>query len=155
MPSFYDFTIKTLAGQDFALASLKNKVVLVVNVASKCGFTKQYTGLEALYKAHSAKGLEIIGFPCNQFGAQEPGSSEEISTFCSRTYGVTFPLSSKVDVNGPQESPVFQALKSASGNTGDITWNFEKFLVGKDGKVERFSPKVTPEELEGKIAAML
>ncbi|KAI8836109.1 peroxiredoxin [Chytridium lagenaria] len=155
MPSVYDFNLKSLLGQDIAFSKYQNKVLLIVNVASKCGFTKQYTGLETLYKTYQAQGLEILGFPCNQFGAQEPGTAEEIVEFCSRTYGVSFPLTAKVDVNGPNETPVYKFLKSASGNTADIVWNFEKFLVDKEGNVKRFSPKVTPEELAPQIAALL
>ncbi|KAJ3101520.1 hypothetical protein HDU96_009936 [Phlyctochytrium bullatum] len=155
MPAFYDYALKGLTGGEIAFSKYQNKVVLVVNVASKCGFTKQYAGLEALYKAHNASGLEILGFPCNQFGAQEPGSAEEIVSFCSRTYDVTFPLTEKVDVNGPNETPVYKFLKTASGKADDIEWNFTKFLVTKDGKVERFAPNVTPEQLEPKIKALL
>ncbi|KAJ3095942.1 hypothetical protein HDU97_006345 [Phlyctochytrium planicorne] len=152
--SIYDFTLKALVGGgDIALSAFKGKVLLIVNVASKCGFTKQYAGLEALHKNHAASGLQILGVPCNQFGAQEPGSPEEIVTFCSRTYDVTFPLTSKLDVNGPNEAPLYTFLKAGKE---DIQWNFEKFLVNKEGAVVgRFGSRVTPEELESKIAALL
>ena len=122
----------------------------MVNVASKCGLTPQYTGLEALHKEFSAQGFSVLGIPCNQFGAQEPGSAEEITTFCSTNYGVTFPLTEKVDVNGPDRHPLYETLtatKDSEGHTGDIRWNFEKFLVGKDGNVlARFSPMVAPDD---------
>ncbi|NCY10220.1 MAG: glutathione peroxidase, partial [Actinobacteria bacterium] len=125
-------------------------VTLVVNVASKCGLTPQYTGLEALHKEFAAEGFSVVGVPCNQFGAQEPGSAEEITTFCSTSYGVTFPLTEKIEVNGAGRHALYSSLTSvadAEGHSGDIRWNFEKFLIGKDGKViARFSPMVTPED---------
>jgi len=142
--------IKGLTTGDDALGALNGKVVLVVNVASKCGLTPQYTGLEALQKEFSAKGFSVLGVPCNQFGAQEPGSADEITTFCSTNYGVTFPLTEKIDVNGPGRHPLYEQMTKvtdAEGHSGDIRWNFEKFLVGKDGNViARFSPMVTPED---------
>ena len=142
--------IKGLTTGDDALGALNGKVVLVVNVASKCGLTPQYTGLEALQKEFSAKGFSVLGVPCNQFGAQEPGSADEITTFCSTNYGVTFPLTEKIDVNGPGRHPLYEKMTKvtdAEGHSGDIRWNFEKFLVGKDGNViARFSPMVTPED---------
>jgi glutathione peroxidase len=148
--SVFATKIKGLTTGDDALGALNGKVVLVVNVASKCGLTPQYTGLEALQKEFSAKGFSVLGVPCNQFGAQEPGSADEITTFCSTNYGVTFPLTEKIDVNGPGRHPLYEQMSKvtdAEGHSGDIRWNFEKFLVGKDGNViARFSPMVTPED---------
>jgi len=148
--SVFATKIKGLTTGDDALGALNGKVVLVVNVASKCGLTPQYTGLEALQKEFSAKGFSVLGVPCNQFGAQEPGSADEITTFCSTNYGVTFPLTEKIDVNGPGRHPLYEKMTKvtdAEGHSGDIRWNFEKFLVGKDGNViARFSPMVTPED---------
>jgi glutathione peroxidase len=120
-----------------------------VNVASKCGLTPQYEGLEKLQKRFGAQSFSVVGFPCNQFAGQEPGSAEEIQTFCSTTYGVTFPLFEKVDVNGPDQSPIYAELEKVAdedGYSGDVRWNFEKFLVAKDGSVVRFAPQVTPED---------
>ncbi|NBO80779.1 MAG: glutathione peroxidase [Actinobacteria bacterium] len=132
------------------LGARQGGVTLVVNVASKCGLTPQYTGLEALHKEFAAEGFSVVGVPCNQFGAQEPGSAEEITTFCSTSYGVTFPLTEKIEVNGAGRHALYVSLTSvadAEGHSGDIRWNFEKFLIGKDGKViARFSPMVTPED---------
>jgi glutathione peroxidase len=137
------------AGED-ALGALSGKVVLVVNVASQCGLTPQYTGLEALHKEYAAEGFSVLGVPCNQFGAQEPGSAQEITTFCSTNYGITFPMTEKVDVNGPARHPLYDQLTPVAdgeGHSGDVRWNFEKFLVGRDGRVlARFSPMVTPED---------
>jgi len=148
--SVFTTKIKGLTSGDDALGALNGKVVLVVNVASRCGLTPQYTGLEALQKEFSAKGFSVLGVPCNQFGAQEPGSADEITTFCSTNYGVTFPLTEKIDVNGPGRHPLYEKMTKvtdAEGHSGDIRWNFEKFLVGKDGNViARFSPMVTPED---------
>ncbi|MBA3397574.1 MAG: glutathione peroxidase [Deltaproteobacteria bacterium] len=142
--------IKTLQGKDTQLASYQGKALLVVNVASKCGLTPQYATLEALQKKYGPKGFTVIGFPCNQFGGQEPGTAGEIQEFCSTTYGVTFPMMEKVDVNGPGRHEIYKALTAiadAEGRTGDIRWNFEKFVVSADGtKVTRFSPKVTPDD---------
>jgi glutathione peroxidase len=129
---------------------LANKVVLVVNVASQCGLTPQYTGLEALHKEFASRGFSVVGVPCNQFGAQEPGSAQEITTFCSTNYGVTFPMTEKIEVNGAGRHALYQLLTTtadAEGHAGDIRWNFEKFLVGKDGKVvARFGPMVAPDD---------
>jgi glutathione peroxidase len=142
--------IHTLQGQPTTLGAFKGKALLVVNVASKCGLTPQYTALEALQKKYEARGFSIVGFPCNQFGGQEPGSAEEIQQFCSATYGVTFPMMEKIEVNGDARHPVYQQLVTVAddgGHTGDIRWNFEKFVIGADGEtVTRFSPKVTPDD---------
>lgn len=150
MSSLYDIPLKTLHGQDTSLADLKGKALLVVNVASKCGLTPQYEGLEKLHAQYADRGFAVVGFPCNQFGGQEPGSSEEIQEFCSTTYGVTFPMMEKVDVNGKDRSPVYDVLTEtpdAEGEAGDIKWNFEKFLVSADGEVvARFRPLVKPED---------
>jgi len=148
--SVFSVKIKGLTAGDDALGSVANKVVLVVNVASKCGLTPQYTGLEALQKEFSGKGFSVLGVPCNQFGAQEPGTASEIATFCSTNYGVSFPMTEKVDVNGPGRHPLYELLtstKDAEGHSGDIRWNFEKFLVGKNGEViARFSPMISPDD---------
>jgi glutathione peroxidase len=150
--SLYDTPIATLDGQPNLLAGEDGKVTLMVNVASKCGLTPQYTGLEKLQEQYSERGFDVLGFPCNQFGAQEPGSPEEIAEFCSTTYGVTFPMSEKIDVNGDDKHPLYAELEKTAdseGHTGDIRWNFEKFLVGRDGNViARFSPMVDPEAPE-------
>jgi len=140
------------------LAPYAGKTVLVVNVASKCGLTPQYEGLEQLQKTYEDRGFSVVGFPCNQFAGQEPGSAEEIQTFCSTTYGVTFPLFEKIDVNGEDQSPIYAELnQTAEGYSGDIRWNFEKFLISPDATVQRFSPTVTPEDpiLVGAIEAAL
>jgi glutathione peroxidase len=145
----YDIGIDGLTGGTDVLGQQKGKVTLAVNVASKCGLTPQYTGLEALQKRYADKGFTVVGFPCNQFMGQEPGSAEEIVEFCSTTYGVTFPLTEKIDVNGDARHPVYAALTQSadsSGHDGDIRWNFEKFLVGRDGEiVARFGPQVEPD----------
>jgi glutathione peroxidase len=142
--------IKTLQGKPTSLEAYKGKALLLVNVASKCGLTPQYEQLEALAKKYEPQGLEVIGFPCNQFGGQEPGSAEQIQEFCSTTYGVTFPMMEKIDVNGDQRHPIYQALTpipDASGHSGDIRWNFEKFVVSADGsQITRFSPKTKPDD---------
>jgi glutathione peroxidase len=147
--SVYDFTLSSIDGAATPLSSFKGKVVLLVNVASKCGFTPQYAGLEKLYEAYKDKGFVIVGVPANNFGAQEPGSNAEIKTFCSRNYNVTFPMMSKVSVKGSDTAPLYQYLsdKSANPNTGgEIKWNFTKFLIDKKGNViNRFEPAVTPE----------
>lgn len=146
MANFHDFTVKTIDGQPKSLKDYSGQPVLVVNVASECGLTPQYTGLERLYKEYKDRGLVVLGLPCNQFGAQEPGSEAEIKQFCEVNYGVDFPLTSKVDVNGPGADPLYKWLRSESGGA-DVQWNFEKFLVGKDGKVlQRYSPKTVPED---------
>jgi len=151
MTTLYDFTVDDIQGKPVKLDRYKGKVLLIVNTASKCGYTPQYQGLEALYEKYQAKGLEVLGFPCNQFGAQEPGSAEEIVSFCDLNYGVKFPLFAKVDVNGDKAAPVYEYLKAAKpGILGSeaIKWNFTKFLVGRDGEVlARFAPKDTPESI--------
>jgi glutathione peroxidase len=147
--TIYDAPINTLAGESSSLAQFKDEAILIVNVASKCGLTPQYEGLEALQEKYAGRGFSVVGFPCNQFAGQEPGSAEEIQTFCSTTYGVTFPLFEKIDVNGDGRHPIYAELEEvadADGYAGDIRWNFEKFLVGKDGAVTRFAPLVTPED---------
>ena len=150
--SIYATSISTLDGQPNALANAAGKVTLVVNVASKCGLTPQYEQLEALQKQYSAQGFTVVGVPCNQFMGQEPGTSEEIQTFCSTTYGVTFPLTEKIDVNGDARHALYSALTpvaDAEGVDGDIRWNFEKFLVNRDGAVvARFHPKTAPDAPE-------
>lgn len=145
MSVFHDLTLRGLDGQELPLAPFKGQVVLVVNVASKCGLTPQYAGLEKLYQQYHAQGFHVLGLPCNQFAGQEPGSEADIRAFCSLTYGVTFPLSSKLEVNGPERHPLYRLLAGEGAEfPGDITWNFEKFLVGPDGRVlARFSPRTT------------
>jgi glutathione peroxidase len=147
--TIYDTPIHTLAGEESSLSNFKDETMLIVNVASKCGLTPQYEGLEELQRKYSAQGFTVVGFPCNQFGEQEPGSAEEIQTFCSTTYGVTFPMFEKIEVNGENKSPIYEELEKvadAEGYSGDVRWNFEKFLVGRDGTVTRFGPMVTPED---------
>lgn len=146
----YEFTVKDSEGKDFSISSLKGKAVLVVNVASKCGFTPQYKGLESLYKRFKDKGLEIIGFPCDQFLHQEPGNMDEIKQFCSLTYDVTFPIMNKINVNGRDADPFYAYLKSKKkGNFGGaIKWNFTKFLIDREGTIiKRFAPYTAPEKL--------
>jgi glutathione peroxidase len=142
--------IKTLQGKDSTLAAFKGKALLLVNVASKCGMTPQYAQLEAIHEKYAAKGFTVIGFPCNQFGGQEPGTEQEIATFCSTTYGVTFPMMEKIEVNGPGRHPIYQALAPIAderGHSGDIRWNFEKFVVTADGsQISRFHPKASPDD---------
>ena len=150
----YDFSAKLNDGKDKKLSDYKGKVLLIVNTASKCGFTPQYQGLQELYSKYKRRGLEILPFPCDQFGHQEPGSDAEIEAFCTANYGVKFPLFSKVDVNGDNEHPLYRFLKSEKGGllTDAIKWNFTKFLVDRKGKVvERFAPLVTPAQLEKEI----
>ena len=148
--SLYDIPLTTLDGQPGSLRDLAGKTLLVVNVASKCGLTPQYNGLERLHERFRDRGFSVVGFPCNQFGGQEPGTAEEIGTFCSVTYGVTFPMFEKIEVNGPDRHPVYTeltAVPDAEGEAGDIQWNFEKFLVGPDGTViARFRPLTEPED---------
>ncbi len=155
----YDISARRLDGADRTLAEFSGKVLLIVNVASRCGFTPQYTGLEALYRKYSARGFAVLGFPCNQFGAQEPGSEAEIGSFCSTTYDVTFPMFAKVDVNGSAAHPLWQYLKDAKPGllgTELIKWNFTKFLVNRQGEVvERYAPKDKPEDLDAAVAALL
>jgi glutathione peroxidase len=148
--SIYDLKLKDIDGKDTSLAAYKGKVILIVNVASKCGFTPQYKGLEATYEKYKDKGFVILGFPCNQFGSQEPGTNEEIKQFCSSKYSVTFPLFDKIEVNGANRHPLYVALAGEkSPFPGNIKWNFNKFLIGKDGKIlQRFDSKVTPESEE-------
>jgi glutathione peroxidase len=148
--SVYDFPVNTLTGQPGSLGDLSGKTLLVVNVASKCGLTPQYEGLERLQERFSDRGFSVVGFPCNQFGGQEPGTADEIGEFCSVTYGVTFPMFEKIEVNGPGRHPIYTeltAVPDADGEAGDIQWNFEKFLVGPDGAVlGRFRPRTEPED---------
>ncbi len=149
--NIYNFEVKDAAGKKIDLSEYQGKVVLIVNVASKCGFTPQYEGLEKVYQQFKDQGLVILGFPCNQFGAQEPGSDSDIQQFCSLTYNVSFPVLAKVDVNGENADPLYQHLKSSAKGllgTEAIKWNFTKFLVGKDGKViHRYAPTTKPEDL--------
>jgi len=155
---FYQFKAKTLQGKEISMKDYEDKVVLVVNVASKCGFTPQYKGLEELYKKYESKGLVILGFPCNQFMSQEPGNAEDIAKFCSLTYGVNFPMFAKIDVNGKNASPLYKYLKTALGGTlgNDIKWNFTKFLLDRTGKpVKRFAPTVKPEDITSDIEKLL
>jgi glutathione peroxidase len=150
LDAIWDLPLKTVQGKPVKLADFKGKEVLVVNVASQCGNTPQYAVLEALQKKYESKGFTVVGFPCNQFGEQEPGTSEEIATFCSTNYGITFPIVEKVEVNGPNRHEVYKALTpiaDADGKAGDIRWNFEKFVISADGtKVTRFSPKTQPDD---------
>ena len=150
--SVYDLSLSALDGSAMDLSEFKGRAALVVNVASKCGLTPQYEGLERLHERFSRQGFSVIGVPCNQFGAQEPGTPDEIATFCSTTYGVTFPMTEKVEVNGPGRHPLYRTLtevEDAEGNAGDIQWNFEKFLVSPEGEVvARFRPLVDPEAEE-------
>lgn len=159
MTSLYDFTAKAADGNALPLADYRGKVLLIVNTASKCGFTPQYEGLEELYRKYHDQGFEILAFPCNQFGEQEPGDAAEIANFCSLTYDVTFPVLAKVDVNGKQEDPIWAYLKKQQtgllGFSG-IKWNFTKFLVDREGKVvARHSPTTKPYQLEEEIKALL
>ena len=150
--TIFDLPIRTLNGEPSSLAEQKGKALLLVNVASKCGLTPQYTGLERIHERYGARGFAVLGFPCNQFGGQEPGSPEEIATFCSTTYGVTFPLYEKIDVNGQARHPLYTELTrvaDGAGEAGDIQWNFEKFLVSPDGTVvARYRPTTDPEAPE-------
>ena len=159
MPSVHDFTAKSLSGEDVSLADFRGKVLLIVNTASKCGFTPQYAGLEKLHEELSPRGFAVLGFPCNQFGQQEPGDAQEIQKFCSLSYNVTFPMFAKIDVNGANAHPLYEFLKSEkSGLLGieAIKWNFSKFLVDQQGRVvERYAPTTTPASLKGDIEALL
>ena len=146
-----DAPIHTLDGEPTSLAAYAGQTILAVNVASKCGLTPQYTGLEELQKTYGPKGFTVIGFPCNQFLGQEPGTAEEIQTFCSTTYGVTFPLMEKIDVNGDDRHPIYDVLTrvaDAEGHSGDIRWNFEKFLITPDGTISRYSPMTAPDDAD-------
>jgi len=157
--SIYAFSAKDLDGNDVPLERYRGKTLLIVNVASKCGFTPQYAGLEALHEKYGPRGFAVLGFPCNQFGGQEPGTEEEIRTFCSTNYEVTFPLFAKIEVNGANAHPLWQHLKSAQpgvlGSEG-IKWNFTKFLVDREGRpIRRFAPNDRPEDLDSVIAAAM
>ena len=159
MSPITDFEVRGADGAPVPLERWKGKVLLIVNTASKCGFTPQYEGLEALHRRYADRGFEVLGFPCNQFGAQEPGDAAEIANFCSLTYDVTFPVLAKIDVNGANADPLFERLKAdAPGLMGTkaIKWNFTKFLVDRDGRtVRRYAPQTKPEELEKDIEALL
>jgi glutathione peroxidase len=148
--TLHQIPVHTLDGQPASLAPYEGQTLLVVNVASKCGLTPQYEGLEKLQETYASRGFSVVGFPCNQFMGQEPGTAEEIQTFCSTTYGVTFPLFEKIDVNGEDRHPIYDYLianaEEADGYEGDVRWNFEKFLVSPDGSIQRFAPQVTPED---------
>jgi glutathione peroxidase len=159
MSTIYEFTADNLAGKPVNLEQYRGKVLLVVNTASNCGFTPQYEGLEQVYQQFKDKGVEVLGFPCNQFGSQEPGGSEEIGAFCQKNYGVSFPMFSKIEVNGEHAHPLYKFLKSEkSGILGieAIKWNFTKFLIGKDGSVfKRYAPQTPPKDLMGDIEKLL
>jgi glutathione peroxidase len=159
MTTVYDFTADALLGEPKPLSDFRGKALLIVNTASECGFTSQYAGLEALQRAYEPRGFAVLGFPCNQFGAQEPGSAEDIQTFCSRNYGVSFPMFAKVEVNGEGAHPLFKYLKSAKAGvlgTEAIKWNFTKFLIDRNGAVvERYAPTTTPEQIKADIEAAL
>ena len=150
--TIYDIPVKTLSGADSSLGALAGKTLLVVNVASKCGLTPQYTALEELHERLAPRGFSVVGFPCNQFGGQEPGTTEEIAEFCSTSYGVTFPMFEKIEVNGEGRHPIYDeltAVPDADGAAGDVQWNFEKFLLGPDGSVlARFRPRTVPDDPE-------
>jgi glutathione peroxidase len=157
--SLYDIEAKTISGETRSLAAYRGKTLLVVNVASRCGFTPQYAGLESLYRKYKNHGLVVLGFPCDQFGHQEPGTETDIQQFCTSTYDITFPLFAKIDVNGPGTHPLYELLKSARPGvlgTERIKWNFTKFLVNARGEVvERYSPRDTPEQIESAVSALL
>ena len=158
MTSIYDFKVETLEGGTQDFADYKDKVLLIVNTASKCGFTPQYEGLEQLYQQYQDQGLVIIGFPCNQFGHQEPGAADEIGAFCQKNYGVSFPMMAKIDVNGNDAHPVYNWLKSQQGGflIDAIKWNFTKFLLGRDGQViKRYASTTKPEDIKADIEAAL
>lgn len=159
MTSIYDFHAKTLDGKDFDLSSYKGEVLVIVNTASKCGFTNQYEGLQELHKKFNGRGLKVLGFPCNQFGSQEPGSETEIGAFCQKNYGVEFQMFEKIDVNGSDAHPLYKFLTSEApgiAGTEAIKWNFTKFLVDRNGKVlKRFAPDVKPQDMEKEIEAQL
>ncbi|OFK80335.1 glutathione peroxidase [Anaerosphaera sp. HMSC064C01] len=155
---FYDYKVKNISGEDVSMSDYKGKVVLIVNTASKCGFTKQYEGLEELYEKYKDQGFVILGFPCNQFGAQEPGGNEEIKNFCTSTFSVTFPMMSKIDVNGDDADPLYKFLKKEKGGIlgDDIKWNFTKFLIDREGNVvDRFASQKTPKALEKEVEKLL
>jgi glutathione peroxidase len=150
--AIYDAPVKTLTGSETSLHEYEGKVLLFVNVASKCGLTPQYSTLEQIQKQYEDQGFSVLGFPCNQFAGQEPGTAEEISEFCSTTYGISFPIFEKIDVNGSHQSPLYAELTAfpdATGAAGEVAWNFEKFLVGRDGEIKaRFRPQTTPDAPE-------
>lgn len=155
---FYDYKVKNISGEDVSMSEYKGKVVLIVNTASKCGFTKQYEGLEELYEKYKDQGFVILGFPCNQFGAQEPGGNAEIKNFCTSTFSVTFPMMSKIDVNGDDADPLYKFLKKEKGGIlgDDIKWNFTKFLIDREGNVvDRFASQKTPKALEKEVEKLL
>lgn len=157
--TLHDFTVRDITGRDVPLAQFRDQIVLVVNTASKCGFTPHYAGLERLYRDLSPRGLVVLGFPCNQFGRQEPADEADIATFCRETYAVSFPLFAKIEVNGPGTAPLYGWLKTAARGllgTRSIKWNFTKFLIDRDGRpVARFSPFTRPEDLRPRIEALL
>ncbi|MEN3746878.1 glutathione peroxidase [Sphingomonas sp. HF-S3] len=159
MTAITDILVRKADGSETDLSDYAGKLLLIVNTASKCGFTPQYEGLEALHRKFADRGFEVLGFPCNQFGAQEPGDAQEIATFCSLTYDVTFPVFAKVDVNGPDAAPIFRHLKKEAPGvlgTEGIKWNFTKFLVDRDGKVvDRYAPTTKPEDIEKDIEKLL
>lgn len=159
MPNIYEIPVQTVSGETTTLAEYRGQVMLIVNTASKCGFTPQYAGFESLFRKYASQGFVVLGFPCNQFGAQEPGDMSEIQSFCSLTYDVTFPLFAKVNVNGGDAAPLYKHLKSAAtGLIGSevIKWNFTKFLIDREGKVlKRYAPTTKPEYLESAIKAAL
>ncbi len=158
MSGIYDFTTERMDGTSQAFSDYEDKVLLIVNTASKCGFTPQFEGLEALYQQYKDQGLVVIGFPCNQFGNQDPGSNEEIGNFCQKNYGVSFPMMAQVDVNGKDAHPIFDWLKEQKGGvlTDGIKWNFTKFLVGRDGRgLERYAPTTKPESMAADIERAL
>ncbi|WP_407307010.1 glutathione peroxidase [Acinetobacter sp.] len=158
MTNIYQFEAELLDGKNKSFADYEGKVLLIVNTASKCGFTPQFAGLEKLYEKYKDQGFEVLGFPCNQFGGQDPGSNEQIGAYCQKNYGVTFPMFSKVDVKGPEAHILFRYLTNNSkGVLGNgIKWNFTKFLIGKEGKVlNRFAPTTKPEDLESEVEAAL
>lgn len=157
--SVHEFKARTITGEEILLDRYKGKALLIVNTASACGYTPQYAGLEALYKKYQDRGFAVLGFPCNQFGKQEPGSEAEIAAFCKKNYGVTFPMFAKVDVNGDQAHPLFDYLKKSLPGllgTEPIKWNFTKFLIDKEGKpIERFAPATKPESIEKTVETLL
>ena len=158
MSTIYDFTAECMDGTSQTFADYKGKVLLIVNTASKCGFTPQFEGLEALYQQYKEQGLVVIGFPCNQFGAQDPGTNEEIGAFCQKNYGVSFPMMAKIDVNGKDAHPIFDWLKDQKGGLliDGIKWNFTKFLIGTDGQViDRYAPTTKPDALKADIEQAL
>lgn len=159
MSTLYDFAVRRLDGSETTLGDWRGKVLLIVNTASQCGFTPQYAGLEALYKKYKDRGFAVLGFPCNQFGAQEPGTAAEIGAFCERNYGVSFPMFDKIDVNGSNAHPLFAHLKQqATGilGTDGIKWNFTKFLVDREGKViARYAPTTSPNALDSDVLELL